>query len=163
MQLVRTIEVGMDLDGDGSPDLDGSRISHFGISFSGSYGTQFLGVEPDVQVGVLTSTGGSSVEQNRLAPGNRPSRLGDALAARMPPLLNGPGITTLDGVPVNAPYFNENMPLREGIPLPVRLEDGTAYNIQHVSPRLLRSAGIGNTENSGLPAARHQLPALGSP
>ena len=36
----------------------------------------------------------------------------------------------MDGVVVGAPYFNENMPLRNGIPLAVSLEDGTNPVIQ---------------------------------
>ena len=49
MQLVREIEVGMDVDGDGARDLDPARISYFGQSFGGIYGTKFLAVEPNVQ------------------------------------------------------------------------------------------------------------------
>src|SRR5260370_31383116 len=33
-------------------------------------------------------------------------------------------------LPASAPFFNENMPLRNGIPLAVRLEDGTDHIIQ---------------------------------
>ena len=46
MQLVREIEVGTDVDGDGSRDLDPSRVYYFGQSFGGMYGTVFLAVEP---------------------------------------------------------------------------------------------------------------------
>ena len=46
MQLVRVIEVGMDLEGDGQPDLDPSRIYYFGQSLGGNYGTILLAVEP---------------------------------------------------------------------------------------------------------------------
>jgi hypothetical protein len=46
-------------------------------------------------------------------------------------LLNSPGITSIDGVTVNGPnFFNENLPLRDGIPLTVRLTDGTTQVIQ---------------------------------
>jgi hypothetical protein len=38
MQLVRVIEVGVDVDGDGVPDLDPSRIYYFGHSLGGFYG-----------------------------------------------------------------------------------------------------------------------------
>ena len=57
MQLVRVIEVGMDVDGDGQHDLDPSRISYFGQSFGANYGTVFLAVEPSVRAGVLTVAG----------------------------------------------------------------------------------------------------------
>jgi hypothetical protein len=36
----------------------------------------------------------------------------------------------MDGVPVGAPGFNENLPLRDGIPLEVVLADGTSQTIQ---------------------------------
>src|SRR5262249_41569045 len=52
------------------------------------------------------------------------------LAARTPSLLNSPGITSIDGVPVAAPYINENLPLRDGLPLKVVLADGTTHVIQ---------------------------------
>ena len=51
MSLVREIEVGMDVDGDGTRDLDPSKISYFGQSFGGIYGTKFLAVEPAVRAG----------------------------------------------------------------------------------------------------------------
>jgi hypothetical protein len=47
-------------------------------------------------------------------------------------LLNGPGVSSLDGLNVPAPYFDENMPLRDGVPLTVGLADGTTRTI--VSP-----------------------------
>ena len=49
MQLTREIEVGMDVDGDGSADLDASRIYYAGQSFGGIYGTMFIAVEPSVK------------------------------------------------------------------------------------------------------------------
>src|SRR5215831_18516764 len=53
MQLVRVIEVGMDVDGDTVPDLDASRISYVGFSLGSFYGTLLLAVEPSVHAGVL--------------------------------------------------------------------------------------------------------------
>jgi hypothetical protein len=130
MQLVRVIEVGMDVNGNGSRDLDPSRIYYFGQSLGGIYGTIFLAVEPDVRAGVPNVPGGSFIEWSRLGPGSFRQSLGTSLAARVPPLLNSPGITNIDGVAVNAPFFNENLPLRNGIPLTVRLEDGTSHEIR---------------------------------
>ena len=68
MQLVRMIQAGMDVDGDGIRDLDASRIYYFGQSFGGIYGTIFLGVERDVRVGVPNVPGGAIVEIVRLSP-----------------------------------------------------------------------------------------------
>jgi hypothetical protein len=129
MQLVRVIEVGMDVSGDGGTDLDPSRIYYFGQSLGGMYGTAFLAVEPDVQAGVLNVAGGSAIESRRLSTVFRAS-VGASLAARSPSLVNGPGVTQIDGVSVSGPFFDENMPLRDGVPLNVRLADGTQRVIQ---------------------------------
>jgi hypothetical protein len=113
MQLVRVIEVGVDVDGDGVMDLDPSQISYFGLSFGGgALGQLFMAVEPDVKVGVLASPAGmnSRFDLIRMRPAGRP-QAGEALAAR-PSLLNPPGLNTWGGVPVVDPFFNENIPLR---------------------------------------------------
>jgi hypothetical protein len=129
MQLVRVIETGMDVDGDGSSDLNASRIYYVGQSLGGIYGTAFLAVEPDVRAGVLNVAGGSAIESARLSVQFRAS-VGASLASRTPSLLDGPGVTRLDGVAVAGPGFDENMPLRDGVPLTVRLADGTERVIQ---------------------------------
>src|SRR5262249_41328608 len=129
MQLVRVIEVGMDAHGDGLADLDPSRIYYLGQSLGGIYGTEFLAVEPDVHSGVLNVAGGSSIEANRLSPVFRPA-VGTLLASRTPSLLNGPGVTSLDGVSVPGSRFDENMPLRDGGALIVGLADGTQRVVQ---------------------------------
>ncbi len=160
MQLVRVIEVGMDVNGDGSRDLDPSRVYYFGASLGGMYGTDFLAVEPNVRAGVPNVPGGPVVEWTRLGTIFRPT-VGQSLASRVPSLLNPPGVTEIGGVSVGAPFFNENMPLRDGIPLTVRLADGTSHVIQ--SPVINTVAGamaiqevIENTEwvsQSGNPVA----------
>src|SRR5215471_6682073 len=104
MQLVRMIQVGIDVDGDGVPDLDASRIYFYGQSVGAQYGTDFLAVEPDVMTGVLNVAGGSFWETARL--GRISNFVGSWLAARIPSLINSPGITRFDGVPAVAPYFN---------------------------------------------------------
>ena len=108
MQLVRQIQAGVDVDGDGSVDLDAQRIYYAGQSFGGIYGTILLGVEPSIQAGVPNVAGGSITEVARL--GGFRVLVALALAQRQPQLLNLP---PLPGVPF--PYnlqFNENMPLR---------------------------------------------------
>jgi hypothetical protein len=106
MQLVREIEVGMDVDGDGSRDLDASRISYFGQSFGGIYGTKFLAVEPNVLTGVPNVPGGPIIEIARLSPVFRPL-VWLSLVGRSPSLANLPGLF----------QFNENIPLRNLPPL----------------------------------------------
>lgn len=129
MQLVRVIEVGVDVGGDGLADLDPSRIHYLGQSLGGIYGTALLAVEPSVHAGVLNVAGGSGIDLNRLSPVFR-AVVDTSLASRMPSLLNGPGVTRIDGVSVLGQRFDENMPLRDGVPLVVRLADGTERVIQ---------------------------------
>ena len=102
MQLVREVEVGIDIDGDGSADLNAQRIYYAGQSFGGIYGTILLGVEPNIKAGVPNVAGGSIVEVARLG-GFRPLT-GIALATRVPSLIN---VADPSGI-----VFNENMPLR---------------------------------------------------
>ncbi len=130
MQLVRVIEVGMDVDGDGLRDLDASRIYFFSQSLGGGIGTVFVSVEPNVRAGVLTVPF-DPIPGGILSCGNRFVG-GAALASRQPSLLNSPGIKALDGCKLNPPLFpfDENFPLRDQIPLTVQLTDGTTRIIQ---------------------------------
>ncbi|TMH36956.1 MAG: hypothetical protein E6H58_00605 [Betaproteobacteria bacterium] len=102
MQLVREVEVGIDVDGDGVPDLNAQRIYYSGQSFGGIYGTILLGVEPSIKAGVPNVAGGSIVEVARLG-GFRPL-VGIGLATRIPSLIN---VSDPSGI-----AFNENIPLR---------------------------------------------------
>jgi hypothetical protein len=129
MQLVRVIEIGIDVDADGRPELDPSRIYYFGQSLGGMIGTVLLAVERNVRAGVLNVAGGSSIEWQRINDFFRPL-IGSLLTSRTPSLLNTPGITQIDGVNRGAPHFFENMPLRGGLPLSVGLADGTVRQIQ---------------------------------
>lgn len=131
MQLVRVIEVGMDVDGDGQRDLDASRIYLFSQSLGAGIGTVFVGVEPDVRLGVFAVPfdpipgGPLSCSFRNLA--------GAQLRFRMPSLLNNPPgirIQVLDGCPVGPPLFNENFPLKDQVPLTVQLVDETTMVIQ---------------------------------
>jgi hypothetical protein len=100
MQLVRAIQGGVDVDGNGSEDLNADRIYYFGQSLGGIYGSVLLGVEPDVRAGVLNVPGGPFNDVLRLAPSFRPL-LGGLLASRVPSLINIGGLS-----------FNDNTPLR---------------------------------------------------
>lgn len=120
LQLVRVIEVGMDVDGDNVPDIDPSRIYYLGNSAGSMYGSEFLAVEPNVKAAVLDVPGGLSPEHGRWAPVRR-GGLGNQLFNRTPRLI-GPGsanslavpITSIEGVPVAGPvFYNENKPLRD--------------------------------------------------
>ncbi|MBL0942832.1 MAG: Ig-like domain-containing protein [Hydrogenophaga sp.] len=112
MQLVRQVEAGIDVDGDGTRDLDPNRIYYAGQSFGGIYGTMLLGVERNIKAGVPNVPGGSITEIARLSPSFR-ILTGLSLATRQPVLLNLPPTAQLP-VPLN---FNENIPLRDQPPL----------------------------------------------
>jgi hypothetical protein len=110
MQLVREIQVGVDVDGDGRPDLNAHRISYLGQSFGADYGAQFLALEPAVHEGVLTSGGGPVFEGWRLSPLSR-TFAGLLLLFRTPTLYNG------DFGDPSLQSFVENIPLRDQPPL----------------------------------------------
>jgi hypothetical protein len=89
MQLAREIQVGVDVDGNGSRDLDPAKISYAGQSFGSIYGTQFMALEPAAHAGVLNVPGGSITEIARLSPSFR-SLIGLLLITRSPSLYNLP-------------------------------------------------------------------------
>jgi hypothetical protein len=115
MQLARVVRHGMDVDGDHLPDLDGSQVFYVGFSMGGIQGASLLAVDPTVAAGVLNSPGaGGDLTIAALSPipVGRPT-LGALLAARVPSLLNSPGLSSFGGIPIGPPHFNENMPLRD--------------------------------------------------
>src|ERR1051326_5871156 len=101
MELVRAIQGGIDADGDGLPDLDANRIYYAGQSFGGIYGATLLVIEPDERAGVPNVPGGPIIDIVRLSPSFQ-LLLTQALAVRVPSLLNAPG-------PL---FFKDNSPLR---------------------------------------------------
>lgn len=108
MQLVRQIEAGIDVDGDGSIDLDANRIYYAGQSFGGIYGTIVMGVERNLKAGVVNVPGGSITEIARLSPS---FRLLTAIALLPRGLINLPPAPGLP-FPFNL-QFDENQPLRD--------------------------------------------------
>jgi Big-like domain-containing protein len=106
MELVKVLRAGVDVDGDGTPDLSTGRIYYAGQSFGGIYGTELLGSEPDIRAGVANVPGGPIIEIARLSPTFRPL-VGISLITRSPSLYNAAP---------NPPFFttfDENMPLRD--------------------------------------------------
>jgi hypothetical protein len=87
LQLVRAIRSGIDLDGDGTPDLDCSRIYYGGDSLGSLYGTVFNALEPHVRAAALNTGGATVVNIARWSPAYRAITT-FALAQRTPPLLN---------------------------------------------------------------------------
>lgn len=58
MAVLRAIEVGIDIDGNGEPDLDAQRMSYLGISLGGLIGATLVAVEDILPVAVLNVAGG---------------------------------------------------------------------------------------------------------
>jgi pimeloyl-ACP methyl ester carboxylesterase len=86
-ELVRTIQSGVDLDGDGTPDLDSTKIYYVGQSLGSLYGTIFSAMDPAVRAAVLNVGGGTVEDIVRWSQAYH--SLGAAeLGARTPSLLN---------------------------------------------------------------------------
>jgi hypothetical protein len=66
MQLVREIELGIDVDGDRQVDLDRRRIYYLGHSAGAIYGIPFVAVETAVRAGAFVTFGGSNADIMRL-------------------------------------------------------------------------------------------------
>jgi len=156
MQLVRQIQAGIDIDGDGSVAIDRTRIYYAGQSFGGIYGTIFLGVEGAVRAGVPNVPGGSIAEVARL--GGFRFLTAVALATRQPQLLNLP---PTPGVPV--PFnlnFNENIPLRDLPPLVNNVPGATA--IQEVLEHNTWAQQAGNPVSYAPYIRKQPLPGNGA-
>src|SRR5712692_9716532 len=65
IQMIRALRQGMDLDGDGRPDLDGSRLAYIGQSLGAFYGSLLTALEPDLPVSVLNTGGGAAAKAGR--------------------------------------------------------------------------------------------------
>ena len=86
-ELVRTIQGGIDLDGDGKPDLDATKIYYVGESLGSMYGTIFSALDPAVRASVL-NVGGGSVEDIVRWSESYHGLAAALLGARTPSLLN---------------------------------------------------------------------------
>jgi hypothetical protein len=98
MQLARVIRQGLDLDGDGTPDLDPSRIYYGGQSLGAMYGTIFTALEPNVRAAGLNVGGATALDIARFSPAYRGIST-ETLRLNQPGLLN------------NGDSFNEDYPL----------------------------------------------------
>jgi hypothetical protein len=111
MQLVREIEIGVDIDGDGVADLDPNRIYYAGHSAGGIYGALLLAVEASIKAGALVAAGGSAADYGRL--GIFRSSVGRDLAERKPSLIN----VAVSEDPAKPSFlFVDNIPLRDQPP-----------------------------------------------
>ena len=104
MALVRALERGVDVDGNGTVDTctGEGAVTYYGQSFGGIYGAMLLGTDPRVRSGATNVPGGPITEVTRLG-GFRPLLAGSLAAATPTVSLNGgPGLFG----------FTESMPLR---------------------------------------------------
>jgi hypothetical protein len=159
LQLVRGIQDGVDVDGDGTPDLDGARIYYFGHSLGSVHGMVTFAIEPAIRAAVFVVPAGTLIYNTMLSPSIRPG-FGTTLALRSPPLLNPEqGISSLDGWDVAEPRFNENLPLRDRPPL-VNTVAG-ALAIQRVADHMAWAAQIAST--SAFAPLLRRMPLAGVP
>ena len=154
MQLVRQIEAGIDVDGDGSIDLDAARIYYAGQSFGGIYGTIMMGVERNLKAGVVNVPGGSITEIARLSPS---FRLLTAIALAPRGLINLPPVPSLPP-PFNL-QFDENQPLRDQPPV-VNTVPG-AMRIQRTLDRFQWVQQAGNPVSYAAHMRKQPLPGNG--
>ena len=89
MQLVRAVQAGIDLDGDGVVDLDRDQVFYAGNSQGALFGAILMAVEPNISAAVLTGGGGSLADTFRWVK-EGPARAGAvaAMSLRNPPLFN---------------------------------------------------------------------------
>lgn len=104
VQLVRAIQAGMDLDGDGTVDLDPNRIYYAGLSQGSNAGVLLVAVEPAIRAASFTSGGGPQIDQRRWSPLTRP-QLATLLGTRTPSLLN-------KGTDFDENYVLRNRPIK---------------------------------------------------
>jgi Bacterial Ig-like domain len=141
--LVRGIQEGVDVNGDGTRDLDGSRIYYFGQSLGAMWGMLNFAYDPAIRAAVFTVPVGSLSYNTVLSPSTRPN-IGDLLARRSPSLLNSAnGLGEIDGVVVPEPRFNESLPLRNQPPLVNEVAGAIA--IQRVLDRITWCAQMSST------------------
>lgn len=71
-KLVREIQSGVDLDGDGISDLDPNQIQYLGQSLGAMYGTILMAIEPGIDSAVLNVGGGTAIDTSRYSTVLRP-------------------------------------------------------------------------------------------
>lgn len=66
--LIEAIKKGIDIDGDGHPELDADRISYLGASLGGIQGPELLALTPDLELALL-AIGGARISDFLRYPG----------------------------------------------------------------------------------------------
>jgi len=110
-QLIRAIEAGVDVDGDGVRDLDPDRLYWGGLSMGAVEGILIGTVESRFKAVALSSPN-CFIDYSKVTA-QRGATLGLMLQQHVPGLINPPGtpvITQIGGVAVTPPFWNENIP-----------------------------------------------------
>ena len=126
LSLVRLIERGIDADGDGTVDLDASRIYFLGQSAGAHTNVSFVAYAPAVRASFFLVPGGRLVDVRRLSSSLRPT-LAAYLASRNPPLSDAVnGRKSAGGLTLAPPFFEEGLPLALDAPITNRLAGAMA-------------------------------------
>jgi hypothetical protein len=116
LQLVRMIQAGVDVDGDGVRDLNPDRVYFWGQSRGAAQGGLLLAVEPKLRIGALSTP---AVHLNLWLVNAQREEAIEVLGRRTPVLLNINGGTDFDA---NMP-FRDRPPLVNGVPGAMKLQE----------------------------------------
>ena len=134
--LVRALQAGIDVNGDGGPELDGARIYMLGQSFGGQVAIMTAAYDPAVRAAAFVVPGSLPAYSGMLVASERGLFGTEHFASRTPSLINSAyGVTSIDGQPVQAPFYNDSLPLRNE-PARINTVPG-AVAIQRVVDRIV--------------------------
>jgi len=110
LSLVRLVERGIDADGDGTVDLDASRIYFLGQSAGAHSNVPFVVYASAVRASFFLVPPGHPVDVRRFSSSLRPA-LAAYLASRTPPLTDPVnGRKSIGSLTLAPPFFEENIP-----------------------------------------------------
>ena len=167
LQLVRMLELGVDVDGDQVVDLDPQRITYLGVSLGGIMGPELLALSPAIQAAVLVVPGGRVGNIVRDAGQfaivvqlMRPEDATDGDVERFFPVLQtvldrgdaaawAPAILAADkpdGLPPASPHLLMGMVLEDDtVPNSTNLALARALDVPVVPPELMAVGLVGQT------------------
>lgn len=174
LQLARMIELGLDLDGDQSADLDNDRLMFMGLSLGGVMGPALMGLEPSIKLGIIAMGGGRVANIVRdsqnfmpLIDLVRPIEATDGDVARFFPVIQ----TLLDrgepmvwgeqlltptddrpaGFPASAPHILMEMVIDDGtVPNSANRALARGLGLTHVPPMLQEVTGVTVSDSAPL-------------
>ena len=155
LSFVRLIQRG--IDGDGEIELDASPIYFLGQSFGAFSNLPFVAYTEAIRASFFLVPPGTPSESRRLSI-RRPES-GAFLEARTPPLLNSAhGLTSIGGVTMDPPYFDETIPFRDATP-----RTSTVPGAMAIQRLLDRVEWRGQTGDAAVFARTLRAPPAGTP